>query len=469
MADYDYSITIINETQNGTATAPPPNPLAVVNQVIITSSLVILMVGMGCTMTLSEVWRNLRRPTGIIIGACCQFILMPFLGWSLAHIVELSPEMAIGTIAIATCPGGAFSNVLTYWTRGDTVLSICMTTCSTIIGIGMMPLNLFIYTRSWADAAAVIPYIDIVIALAILIFPCALGMFILKKWPRVAEIVAKIASIITIGAIFIVICIVSIINPNIYLESWKPYVVVLLYPMMAFSLGYVIPWLCRQEHSRCRTIAFETGVQNGALALTIINLMISRGLDLTFIFAMMVVPSLHIVFVFAEFLGVCLVYRLYWKRKDAQKKIDEEKLREIPPEWTPGLCLPHEGGQNGALRLYSSSHSISDDEKRREDDSWKRALHYADSVRKDRSKRRVNQDIQTRYDDDDGGDDDDGDDNYINNTTLSTTHSPGTMSFEKDTYPVVPNGALNLAQTDGIYNPGFVSIDGGNVGKETCV
>ncbi|XP_070548073.1 ileal sodium/bile acid cotransporter-like [Ptychodera flava] len=196
--DLNLNITIVNVTQNVTGHGKS-NTLAIINQSVVTSTLILLMVGMGCTMTLKEVKKNLRRPIPIIIGACCQFVLMPFLGWSLSHIFQLSPELALGTLAIATCPGGAFSNMLTYWTRGDTCLSICMTTCSTLIGIGMTPLNLYVYSRSWSDAATIIPYVDIVVALIIMVFPCSIGMVILWKWPKVATYIAKVTSLISMA------------------------------------------------------------------------------------------------------------------------------------------------------------------------------------------------------------------------------------------------------------------------------
>ncbi|XP_077978223.1 ileal sodium/bile acid cotransporter-like [Glandiceps talaboti] len=300
--------------------------LVIANQVVITTTLVILMIGMGCTMTLKDVLKTLKRPVGIIIGACCQFILMPFLGWSLAHIFELSDELALGTLAIATCPGGAYSNILTFWTDGDTCLSVCMTTCSTLIGIGMMPLNLFIYSRSWAKAAAVIPYVDIVIALTVILFPCAFGMLLRWKVPKVANVVAKVGSVIAFIGILSILGIVAAINPAAYTSSWRPYVIAISYPLVAYGLGYVIPYCFRQSNAKCRTIAFETGVQNTALALTIINLLLARGIQAN-VLEMLIIPSLHGTTVVLEFAVLALAYRFYVRRKK-EKETQDEKVKE---------------------------------------------------------------------------------------------------------------------------------------------
>lgn len=55
-----------------------------------------------------------------------------------------------------------------------------MTTISTVITLGSMPLNLYIYGRRWTDRGAVIPYKDIIIALVAFIGPVGLGM--LLRW-----------------------------------------------------------------------------------------------------------------------------------------------------------------------------------------------------------------------------------------------------------------------------------------------
>ena len=66
-----------------------------------------------------------------------------------------------------------------------------MTTMSTILAIGMMPFNLWLYSRSWLEAAGgtVIPYVNIVVSLVSIIGPAFVGILI-KRWSeRAARIV----------------------------------------------------------------------------------------------------------------------------------------------------------------------------------------------------------------------------------------------------------------------------------------
>ena len=68
-----------------------------------------------------------------------------------------------------------------------------MTGASTVIGIGMMPLNAWIYSRSWAQSETVIPYVSIIVGLATMMIPVVLGMIILAKWPKVANWLIRVS------------------------------------------------------------------------------------------------------------------------------------------------------------------------------------------------------------------------------------------------------------------------------------
>ena len=67
-----------------------------------------------------------------------------------------------------------------------------MTAMSTAVGIGMMPLNSWIYSRSWADHKTVIPIKSIMIGLASMLVPVVVGMIILVKLPRVASWITRV-------------------------------------------------------------------------------------------------------------------------------------------------------------------------------------------------------------------------------------------------------------------------------------
>ena len=70
--------------------------------------------------------------------------------------------------------------------------SVIMTTASVVFSFGMMPLNLFIYSRSWTNDKSVIPYKDIVITLVSILLPVCLGVIIRYKLKKLAPIIVKV-------------------------------------------------------------------------------------------------------------------------------------------------------------------------------------------------------------------------------------------------------------------------------------
>ncbi|XP_077978348.1 ileal sodium/bile acid cotransporter-like [Glandiceps talaboti] len=331
------------DTNSTNITGPqgPPKHLVIANQVIIIFVLVVMMIGMGATITLREVWENIKKPIGPVIGLCCQFLISPFLGWSLAMACDLEASVAIGALAIATCPGGTLSNVMTYLTDGDTCLSIVMTTFSTIFAMAFMPLWLFVYSRSWIEAAATLPYLDIIIALILILIPGVFGMLIRWKLPKYAAKIALVCSIITVLGIVSALVVICLMNPLMFKSSWKPYIVSFLLPTLAFAIGYAIPWALRQEHKKCRTIAFETGIQNTALALTVVNLTLLREDGLQGVKTGLI-PALHGLISFIVGMSIAGVYLIYKKffKKDVvgleEESMEETKTNEKPSDITEG-------------------------------------------------------------------------------------------------------------------------------------
>ncbi|XP_070559755.1 ileal sodium/bile acid cotransporter-like isoform X1 [Ptychodera flava] len=313
---YITTEAMVNASNTTSGFSPPLN-LVIGNQININLTLALIMIAMGCTMTLQEVKQILVKPVAITVGALCQFGLMPTLGFALAHIFKLTPNMAIGTIIVSCCPGGLASNFFTYWTEGDITLSVCMTTASNILGIGMMPLCIYLYSQSWANiSSTVLPRsLDIVIALVLLLVPAVFGMLIRWKAPKYADKIAMVLNILVNFGLVVFLTISAIAFTPLFKTSWQPYAVAILYPLLAFILGYAIAWFFKRNKYQCRTIAFETGIQNSALALSLINLLILQNEGAGGRVAeMMVVPTIHSFTVLTE--GFLIIF-LYWFYKKA--------------------------------------------------------------------------------------------------------------------------------------------------------
>ncbi|MPY85919.1 MAG: bile acid:sodium symporter family protein, partial [Actinophytocola sp.] len=101
--------------------------------------LAVIMLGMGLTLRPVDFAIVAKRPWALLIGVAAQYVLMPLIAFGIAHALNLSPYLAAGIILVGAAPGGTASNVMVYLSRGDTALSVAMTTVSTLLAPVLTP------------------------------------------------------------------------------------------------------------------------------------------------------------------------------------------------------------------------------------------------------------------------------------------------------------------------------------------
>jgi len=108
--------------------------------------MMVIMLGMGASLTFKDFRIAFRKPKGILIGLVCQYGIMPFVAYTLALLLGLAPALAIGLILMGCMPGGTTSNIFAYFSKGTLALSIMMTICSTLVAVAVVPLLLAFYS-----------------------------------------------------------------------------------------------------------------------------------------------------------------------------------------------------------------------------------------------------------------------------------------------------------------------------------
>ena len=106
---------------------------------LLTAGLGVIMLGMGITLSLADFKAVLKTPKQVFVGVAAQFIIMPFIGWSVATLFDLEPMLKLGVILVSCCPGGTASNVICYLARANVALSVLMTMCSTFLAVVLTP------------------------------------------------------------------------------------------------------------------------------------------------------------------------------------------------------------------------------------------------------------------------------------------------------------------------------------------
>ena len=84
--------------------------------------LALAMLGMGATLNVADFVGVFRQPRAFVTGALVQIIGTPLLALALNAALGLPPGIAFGLLLVSAMPGGAMSNVATYFAKGSVAL-----------------------------------------------------------------------------------------------------------------------------------------------------------------------------------------------------------------------------------------------------------------------------------------------------------------------------------------------------------
>ncbi|XP_063049407.1 hepatic sodium/bile acid cotransporter-like [Engraulis encrasicolus] len=307
-ADGFQSPTLRNGSDGSGFQSPFSPAMDAAISVITVVILCITMVSLGCTMEVAKIRQHLLRPKGVAIAVVAQFGIMPLTAFTLAKILSLSPLEGVTVLICGCCPGGNLSNIFSLALHGDMNLSIVMTTCSTVLALGLMPLLLLLYCQGLGLQHAV-PYLGIMVALLMTLAPCAVGIAVNHYRPRWSQRVIKVGlSILLVSAVAIGVMSGVTIGTSVWVVlSPRLMAAASLMPFTGYTLGFILSTLCRLNGQCRRTIAVETGCQNIQLCSTILKVAFApETIGPLYLF-----PLLYIVFQGGEALILVLAYRTY--------------------------------------------------------------------------------------------------------------------------------------------------------------
>ena len=234
---------------------------------LITLGLGGIMLGMGLTLNASDFLHVLKRPKWIIIGLCLQFVVMPFLGYSIAKAFELSPLFSVGIILVSSCPGGTASNVIAYLAKAEVALSVCMTACSTFLAVIITPFLTFQLSGNYLDIPAKGLFYS---TLKVILLPISLGIIFNRYFPKlVSKIIPFAPPLAVILICFIVGSIVGQGKEIIIESGFRLLIALILLHLIGFVIGFIISWLTFKNWKVAKTISIEVGMQNSGLGVVL--------------------------------------------------------------------------------------------------------------------------------------------------------------------------------------------------------
>lgn len=223
----------------------------------------IVMFGMGMTLTLKDFGEVIRQPKSVLIGVLSQFIVMPLLAYGLAKGLNLPAEIAIGVILVGACPGGTASNVMTFLAKGNTALSVAVTSVSTLLAPFLTPAIIYVLASEWLQVSAANMFMSVV---KIVLFPIVLGLivqFFLKEQAKKSVDIMPLVSVIAI--VLIVAAVVAGSKEKIMESGLLIFAVVILHNGLGYLFGFLIAKLFKLDYPDQKAISIEVGMQNSGL------------------------------------------------------------------------------------------------------------------------------------------------------------------------------------------------------------
>ncbi|WP_286740094.1 bile acid:sodium symporter family protein [Psychrobacter sp. UBA3068] len=249
-----------------------PSSLVLLNLI-----LALMMFGVSLSLRLEDFKRVILSPIAPIAGLFAQFLLLPLMTCLLTWALNIDPELALGMILVASCPGGSFSNIMTWLARGNVAVSVSMTAVSSLAATVLTPLNFAFYgwlnphTREYLTQITIEPSSILILVLLVLAVPLVLGMVTGRKLPDLVVRIQKPLRIVSLLVLMGFVAIAFSSNVALFIERFHSFFwLVVAHNLLALSLGYGIGRILKLPIADRRAVTLEVGIQNSGLGLVIL-------------------------------------------------------------------------------------------------------------------------------------------------------------------------------------------------------
>jgi predicted Na+-dependent transporter len=234
--------------------------------------LFLLFQSMGVTIRFDQFKSEFTKPIGIGIALAIQFLFLPAIAYGVATTFVETPYR-IGLVVMLCSPGGALSNMLAMVFAMDVPLSLAMTSTSSFVAMGMMPLNLYIYlSLTHLSGDTCISVIGIFLSAVIVVIGTLFGLALRTQITsmKILDFIMFIGGAAGIGILVIAVAFNAKGKNPIWSIPSNVFGLTVICSIIGMILGASLARLLNQSRTRGSTIAIECGVQNKILANAVI-------------------------------------------------------------------------------------------------------------------------------------------------------------------------------------------------------
>jgi bile acid:Na+ symporter, BASS family len=250
------------------------NPITLL---ILNGILGFILFGVSLDLKLGDFKLIYKMPKEVLVGLSGQLILLPLLTVGLILIIKPQASLALGMILVASCPGGNLSNFMTHYAKGNTALSVTLTTLATSLAVLSTPLNFYLWGNLLPETNALMTDIDIPFSgimwnvFLLIALPLTLGLLVSHKFPAFAAKAKKPMKWFSLIFFLAFIILAFAANFSYFLEYIHiVFLIVLVHNGVAFLGGYSLASLFKISDFNKRAITLEVGLQNSGLGLILI-------------------------------------------------------------------------------------------------------------------------------------------------------------------------------------------------------
>lgn len=241
------------------------------NALPIVIAVMMLAVGMG--LRAADFSALLTRPSAAAIGLVGMFLCFPLLALAIAAAVPMAPELKIGLVLLAASPSASTSTLFTYAARGDTALSIALTTVSKVVPVLAIPAWVSLAARLFGGAQLELQlsFADTSESIALTVLaPTVAGMLVRHRFPNATMRVRPHIGRVGIAALVVLIAAIVFrerASLGGMIVSAGPAALALCVSGMASA--YAAATLFGLSIGQRSAVTIEIGMQSGGTAIAI--------------------------------------------------------------------------------------------------------------------------------------------------------------------------------------------------------
>ncbi|WP_151980306.1 bile acid:sodium symporter family protein [Acinetobacter guerrae] len=235
-------------------------------------ALAIIMAGLGLELRPQDFSRVAKHPKAVFLALFCQLVILVGIAFAICKLFSLPPLLAVGVMLLAASPGGPTANLFSYLYKGDIALNITLTAINSVIAAFTLPfiVNLAIQHFIKDGQELGLQFSKVIQVFIIIIVPVCLGMLIRYFSPNIADKLHK--PVRTFAVIFLILIIIGAVakeRNNILQYITQVGLATSLFCIVSLLIGYFVPRLFGINRPQARACAFEIGIHNSTLAMTI--------------------------------------------------------------------------------------------------------------------------------------------------------------------------------------------------------